>query len=311
MRGARTDFLSTAPVAAAGAALVLLVVAAWPIAALARAIAASDLINLVQADSDVRAAFAWSVWQAAAASAFGVIFGLASAYSWARLQYPGRTLLRGLAVAPIAIPSVVLASGVQALFSEGTPASDLVSIVGFNPIRFQQGTGAVIVAHSLMATASVGWIASVAWASVDARKVDAARTLGAGRLRAARVAVWPAVWPAAAAGAGLAFLQATLSYGVVAILAEDHETPEGLAVRLAITGDSRAYTVAALTCVYSILCGLIIIQFLRRPVDDPQRTRPRQRPRGLDRVAASVSAVPAAVIVGATTALLLRSIDSG
>lgn len=308
MRGARIRFLSAAPVAAAGAVLTLLAVAAWPLATLARTAQQGDILTILRTDRELRDAFVWGVTQAAAACTIGVIFGLASAYCWARLHYPGRTVLRGLAVAPLAVPPIALAIGIEALFAPGTPASDLVSFLGMNPARVHGGTGAVILAHGLSATAVVGWFASVAWASVDARKVDAARTLGAGKIRAARVAVWPAVWPAAVAGSGLAFLQSMLSYGVVVILARGRETPEGLTIRLTLAGDQRAIGVAILTAVYALVCGIITIQFLRAPNLDPGRRRPQQRAQGLDRLIALVAAIPAVLVAGTVVALSLRAV---
>ena len=307
MRGARTEFLRTAPVAAAGAILTLLAVAAWPLAALLRSTTPRALLELARMDEEVRSAFVWGLAQSTAATTAGVVFGLATAYCWARLRYPGRTLLRGLAVAPLAIPAISLAAGIEALFAPGTPASDLVSFVGLSPARLHSGTGAVIVSHGLLATAIVGWFASVAWASADARTVDAARTLGAGRIRAARVAVWPAVWPAALAGAGVAFLQSMLSYGVVLILARGRETPEGLSVRLMLVDDGRAAAVALLTVAYTLICGLVTIQLLRSPAGQSGRRRPPQPARGLDRLVALVAAVPAFLVAGAVVALLFRA----
>ena len=310
MKGARTDILSTAPLAAAGAVLVLLAVTAWPLAALTRAALDSDLFSLIRTDDELHEAFLWGSAQATAACTLGVFFGVVSAYCWARLRYPGRTLLRGLAVAPLAVPAIVLAGGIEALFAPGRLASDLASFAGIDPAQLRHGTGGVIVAHGLVATATVGWFTSVAWATVDARKVDAARTLGAGRIRAARVAVWPAVWPSALAGVGTAFLQVMLSYGVVVILADGRETPEGLAVRLALASDERAAAVALLTSAYALVCGLITIQLVRSPQVEARRTRAPQRARGLDRLAILVATVPALLVLGATLTLFLQAVEA-
>ncbi len=310
MKGARTDFLSTAPAAATGAVLVLLAAAAWPLAALTRTAFESDLVTLIFHDRELRQAFLWATAMATTSCALGVFFGVVSAYCWARLRYPGRTLLRGLAIAPLAVPAIVLASGIEALFAPGRLAADLAAFVGIDPAQLRNGTGAVIVAHGLIATAAVGWFASVAWANVDARKVDAARTLGAGPLRAARIAVWPAVWPSALAGAGSAFLQAILSYGVIVILADGRETTEGLAVRLALASDERAAAVALLTGGYVLLCGIVTIQLVRLPQIAARRTRARQRARGVDRVAILIAAVPALMVLGATLTLLLQAVEA-
>ncbi|RJQ08061.1 MAG: ABC transporter permease subunit [Dehalococcoidia bacterium] len=310
VRSARTNPVSTAPIAAAGAVLTMLAVAAWALAALFRTAGQGDVLTFLRTDHELRDAFAWGAAQAIAACAAGLVFGLASAYCWARLHYPGRTVLRGLAVAPLAVPLVALAVGIEALFAPGTPAADLVLFLGLEPAWLRSGTGAVVLAHSLNSTAIVGWFASVAWASVDARKVDAARTLGAGRLRAARVAAWPVVWPAAVAASGITFLQSMLSYGVVAILARGRETPEGLTVRLILAGDERAASMAAVTTACVLVCGLVTIQFLRIPSQNPEWTRPPQRAQGPGRIIAAVAAVPALLVVGAVAALLVRAASS-
>ena len=79
VRSARTDLVSTAPVAAAGAVLTLLAIATWPLAALTRAALQSDVLTILRTDRELRDAFVWGTAQAAAAGAAGVVFGLASA----------------------------------------------------------------------------------------------------------------------------------------------------------------------------------------------------------------------------------------
>lgn len=305
----RFDFFSAAPAAAAGAVLMLLAITGWPLVALARDARPDDLFAIVGKDAEFRNAFVWGVAQAALSSAIGMVCGLASAYCWTRLHYPGRTVLRCLAIAPLAIPPIALATGVDALFAPGTPASDVISFLGITPARLREGTGAVVLAHGLGATAIVGWFASVAWQSVDLRKVEAARTLGAGKLRAARVAVWPVVRPAAVAGAGLAFIQAFLSYGVVVILAAGRETPEGLSIRLALAGDERALGVAILTAGSALVCGIVTVQFLRASSADPGRGRAQQRPRGIDRLVVLVAALPGVLVAGIAIAVSLRAMS--
>lgn len=309
MRAVRFDFFSTAPVAAAGAVLTLLAVVAWPLAALVRDAHLGDLFTIAGTDTEFRHAFVWGVAQAAVSSAIGVVCGLAGAYCWTRLRYPGRTVLRSLAIAPLAVPPIALATGIDALFAPGTLASDVISFLGIAPAHLRSGTDAVILAHGLSATAIVGWFASVAWTSVDVRKVEAARTLGAGKVRAARVVVWPVVRAAAIAGAGLAFIQSLLSYGVVVILAPARETPEGLSIRLALAGDERALGVAVLTAASALVCGTVTIHYLRVSGADPGGGRQQQRARGLDRLVVLVAALPGLLVAGIALAVALRAVS--
>ncbi|TAK78674.1 MAG: iron ABC transporter permease [Dehalococcoidia bacterium] len=308
MRAVRSNFLN-APIAAGGAILVLLAVIAWPLAALAQAVDPQDVFAIVDRDVEFRRAFLWGAAQAATSCAIGAACGLASAYCWTRLHYPGRTVLRGLAIAPLAVPPVALAVGIEALFAAGTPASDVISFFGVAPEYLRSGTGAVILAHGLSATAIVGWFASVAWTSVDGQKVEAARTLGASRIRAARATVWPVVRPAAAAGAGLAFIQSFLSYGVVVILGAGRETPEGLSIRLALAGDQRALSVVVLTAAAALVFGLVTVQFLRMPRADPGHGRLQRRPRTPERAVMLIAALPALLVVSIVLALLLRAVS--
>lgn len=311
MRSTRTTPATTAPIAAAAAVLTLLAVVAWPLAALFRATTLDDLFAVLRDDRDLHEAWFWAATEAGAASVVGLALGLVSAYCWTRLRYPGRTVLHSLAVAPLAVPMVVIALGVEALFAVGTPASDLVSAVGIDPAYLRSGTGAVILAQGLSATAIVAWFAGEAWASVDARTVEAARTLGASTFRAARTIVWPVVRPAATAAVGFTLLQSLLAYGAVAILAEGRETPEGLTIRLSLAGDGRTASVAVLTMAGALICGITSIRFLRLPHPEAVWRRTPQRPEGFGRVAVAISAVPAALVLSVVVALCFRAVNDG
>ncbi|MCK6040286.1 ABC transporter permease subunit, partial [Klebsiella quasipneumoniae] len=80
------------------------------------------------------------------------------------------------------------------------------------------GWWAVLAAHAFLNVAVVVRVVGAAWRGLDTRALDAARTLGAGRFRAWRTVIAPALLPAVGAAATLIFLFCSTSFGVIIIL---------------------------------------------------------------------------------------------
>ena len=143
---------------------------------------------------------AWfTVWQAALSTLLALAVGLPGAFVLARYRFPGRSLIRALIVVPFVLPTIVVASAFLAL--------------GVEP-----SLGAILLAHVFFNYAVVVRIVGGLWVHLDPHQEEAARVLGASRVRAfARVSL-PALRPAILAAASITFLFTFTSFGVILVL---------------------------------------------------------------------------------------------
>jgi ABC-type spermidine/putrescine transport system permease subunit II len=110
----------------------------------------------------------------------GVVGTLAAA-AIARRRFPGRALLLGIMLAPLALPGLFIGVALLSYF---------VSI----GVKLSLQT--VVVAHVIYTLGFYVLVASARFAGLDPALEEAARTLGATRTSALRLVVWPLVRPA-------------------------------------------------------------------------------------------------------------------
>ncbi|MBQ0984426.1 iron ABC transporter permease [Streptomyces sp. F63] len=154
----------------------------------------------------------FTVWQAAASTALTLAVALPGAYVFARLDFPGKRLLRALVVVPFVLPTVVAGSAFLALLGRGGLLDELWGV------RLDTTVWAILLAHVFFNYAVVVRTVGGLWAQLDPRQEEAARVLGASRLAAWRRITLPALAPAVAAAALMVFLFTFTSFGVVQIL---------------------------------------------------------------------------------------------
>lgn len=196
--------------------LFMLVFFAWPVVAIMRrGLYAEDggfdplgAIGLWWS-SEVGSLVAFTLGQAAASTALTLAVGMPIAWLLARVQIPGRTLLRVLVTVPFVLPTVVVGVAFRILLTDGGP-------LGWTGL---DGTvWAILLAHAFFNVAVVARTVGGVWAHLDPRAEQAARTLGAGRVRAFTTVTLPALAPAIASAAAVVFLFCATSFGVVLVL---------------------------------------------------------------------------------------------
>jgi thiamine transport system permease protein len=153
----------------------------------------------VVGDAALRDIVWFTVWQAALSTALALAVGLPGAFVLARYRFPGRSLVRALIVVPFVLPTIVVASAFLAL--------------GVEP-----SLGAILLAHVFFNYAVVVRIVGGFWAHLDPHQEEAARVLGASRLRAFAGVTLPALRPAILAAASITFLFTFTSFGVILVL---------------------------------------------------------------------------------------------
>ena len=144
---------------------------------------------------------AWfSVWMGAVSTVATLAIGLPAAWIVARHRFRGRDLIRVVLGAPFVLPTVVVGAAFLALVPGG------------------RGLVAIVAAHTFFNISVVLRTTTPVFSAIHDDLVDAARTLGAGRIRTLREIVWPLTRSAVTAAAGLVFVLSATSYGIVRIL---------------------------------------------------------------------------------------------
>jgi thiamine transport system permease protein len=168
-----------------------------------------DPLGDVISDAALRHIAWFTVWQATLSTVFTLLVGLPGAYVLARCEFPGRTLVRALVTVPFVLPTVVVGSAFVALLGDGGPLAAL---------GLDQTLGAILIAHVFFNYAVVVRTVGSLWSHLDPRQEEAARMLGASRLRTVREITLPALRPAIAAAGAVVFLFTFTSFGVILIL---------------------------------------------------------------------------------------------
>ncbi|MFE0947507.1 ABC transporter permease [Streptomyces mutabilis] len=169
-------------------------------------------VGEVLGQSDVRQVLWFTTWQALASTALTLLIALPGAYVFARLDFPGKQVLRAVVTVPFVLPTVVVGTAFLALVGRGGLLDELWGL------RLDTTVWAILLAHVFFNYAVVVRTVGGLWAQLDPRQEEAARMLGASRLAAWRQVTLPALAPAVAAAALMVFLFTFTSFGVVQIL---------------------------------------------------------------------------------------------
>ena len=154
---------------------------------------------------------------AASATLLATLLGVSIAAWLVVARPPGRELIDALVTAPMVLPPTVLGYYVLGALGRQSQIGRLFERVTGEPIVFTQ-TGAVIAA-AIGALPLVMKASRAALEDVDPLLVAAARSLGAGRLRAFVTVSLPLARTGVVAGATLGFARALGDFGVTLMVA--------------------------------------------------------------------------------------------
>lgn len=156
--------------------------------------------------------------QALASSALSTLIGVPLAYVLARMEFRGRRTLAALTMVPFVLPSITVALGFLLMFgANGWFNQALRSLTG-SEVRILHSLWAILLAHAFYNAPVVARVTQAAWEQIDPRLEESARTLGANPLGVFRDVTLPALLPAIASGAALAFIYSFMSFPIVLAL---------------------------------------------------------------------------------------------
>ena len=145
------------------------------------------------------------------ALAVALVLGVPLAWVLARVEFPGRALVRAVVTLPMVLPPVV--GGVALLYAfgrRGFMGSHLGSLPGF-PLPFT--TRGVVLAEAFVAMPFLVVTAEAGLRQMDQRYEEAAATLGARPWRRFWTVTVPLIAPSLAAGAALSWARARGEFG--------------------------------------------------------------------------------------------------
>lgn len=258
-RGSRTPWGLLAPAAVGllfllGPMLGLLLRAPW-----------TRLPELLSEPS-VRQALRLSLVSAGLATGLSLVLGVPLAWALARLDFPGRRVLRALVTLPLVLPPVV--GGVGLLFAFGRRGV-------FGPALHDIGidlsftTAGVVLAEAFVAMPFLVVTVEGALSGGDRRYEEAAATLGASGWTTFRRVTLPLVGPSVAAGSVLCFARALGEFGATITFAGNlpgRTQTMPLAVYVALESDPDAAIALALVLLALSVVVLVLLRerWLRR-----------------------------------------------
>ena len=197
------------------------------------------------------------------------------AWLLARVEFPGRRLVRALVTVPLVLPPVVGGVALLLVFGRrGLVGSWLDATFG---ITLPFTTAGVVVAEAFVAMPFLVIAVEGALRGADTRYEEAAATLGAGRWTAFRRVTLPLVAPGVAAGAVLCWARALGEFGATITFAGNfpgRTQTMPLAVYLALETDLEAAIVLSLVL---LAVSVAILAGAARPLDRPAHDRRPQR----------------------------------
>ena len=150
---------------------------AWPVAAIvARGLKVDGAWQLgrivdVVTQADIRHVLWFTTWQALASTALTLLVALPGAYVFARLDFPGKQVLRAVVTVPFVLPTVVVGTAFLALVGRGGLLDELWGV------RLDTTVWAILLAHVFFNYAVVVRTVGGLWAQLDPRQEEAARML--------------------------------------------------------------------------------------------------------------------------------------
>ncbi len=159
----------------------------------------------------VRAALRLSLVSSLSALGLATVLGVPLAWVLARLEFPGKRLLRAVCVLPMVLPPVV--GGVALLYAFGRLGLLGAPLARATGVALPFTTAGVVVAEAFVAIPFLVVTLEAGLRAADRRYEAVAATLGAGRWTVLRRVTLPLAAPSLAAGMALCWARALGEFG--------------------------------------------------------------------------------------------------
>ena len=247
----------------------------------------------------------FTVWSAALGTAGSLVLGVPLAHLLFRRRFRGRTLLRGIVIAPFVLPTVVVGIAFRRLFSgplswtglDGSAAAIVLALIFFNVAVVVRTVGSF-------------------WEGLDDRAAQAAASLGASPWRVMRTVTLPSLAPVLLSSAAVVFLFCATAFGIVLTLGGLRYANVETQIYLATTQYLDLRSAAALSLLQvAVVVGLLILTGLGRSRTQRGLARdagqPAPRLGAGDAPTLALAGVVLVLVLTPVTALVLGSVRSG
>ncbi|MBQ6643244.1 MAG: iron ABC transporter permease [Saccharopolyspora sp.] len=271
---------------------------AWPVAAII-GMGLHGNVGEVLAEASTWRLVAFTLGQAAASTAVALIAGVPLAYVLARSLIPGRAVLRAVVTVPFVLPTIVVGMAFRALFDVESGA-----------------VLPIVLANAFFNVAVVARTVSGLWTHLDRRAEDAARSLGASKLRAFTSVTLPALLPALGSAAAVVFLFCATSFGVVLVLGGgQYRTLETeIYLRTVQLLDLPGAAALSLLQLAAVVTALLAASFARRRRETALRLRSAagtaRRPQGAQWLVVGAAGLVVCGLLAPIAGLLVRSVST-
>ncbi len=211
---------------------------------------------------DVRKALQLSLEASLSATVLCLVLGLPLAWVLARMEFPGRRLLRALTVLPMVLPPVV--GGIALIYAFGRKGIVGQYLDRWFGIVFPFTTKGAILAEAFVAMPFLVITAEAAFRSLDRSFEDAARTLGASRWTVFRRVTLPLAGPALGAGAVLCWARALGEFGATITFAGNFPgTTQTMPLAVYLSLESNHPETGIVLSLVLLLVSLVVLVGLR------------------------------------------------
>jgi molybdate transport system permease protein len=220
----------------------------------------ADLPELV-ASPVVTNALVLSVVASVAATLISLLFGIPLAWLLARVEFPGRRLVRGLVLLPLVLPPVV--GGAALLFALGRRGMLGEPLYALTGLVLPFSIWGVILAGTFVAMPFLVITVEGALHNLDQRYERAAASLGAGRWTVLWRVTLPMIGPSVLAGCVLTWARAFGEFGATITFAGNlpgHTQTLPLAVFVALESDRTVAVAISLVMVFVSLAVLVALR---------------------------------------------------
>jgi len=243
---------------------------------------------------------AFTLWQAVLSTLLTVAVGLPAAWVFARFDFPGKSVMRAATLVPFVLPTLVV----------GTAFLALIGPKGVTDIDLTGTLWVILIAHVFYNYAIVVRGVGAYWERIDPALEDAARSLGASRLRTFRTVTLPLLKPAIASTSALVFLFSFTSFGVVLLLGDINHSTIEVEIWRQTTAYLRLDIASTLAILQLIGVGVILMMYgryqRRTTIQFAHGTiRPPRPATAADRIAVGAVLATTAFLLGLPLVILI------
>ncbi len=165
--------------------------------------------------------FIFTLKQAFLSSLFSVIPAIAGGYILSHYSFRFKKIIKAVTAVPFVLPPILVVLGFVLLFgNNGLLNRMLMRLLSLDepPLKILYSFRAIILAHVFFNFPLAVRLISSTWEKISVSVVEAARSLGAGRLRVFREAVLPQLLPSILASFSLIFILCFMSFSIILVL---------------------------------------------------------------------------------------------